>query len=126
VIEVAVTCKNDKLRLISALKETEMPYKVKISKGGTRSLEQNAYLWGVCYETILNQGGLKDLGWRNDDVHEYFLGEHFGWETLSGLGRKRVRPLHRSSTLSTVEFMDYVAFIQEKAAGMGIVIPDPE
>ena len=74
----------------------------------------------------MNEGGLKDQGWRNEDVHEYFLGEHFGWETLDGLGRKRMKPLNRSSKLSKMEFVDYVAFIQQKAAEMGIVIPDPE
>lgn len=124
--EVFIAKQQDKLKLIEVLKATEMPYKVKISKGGTRSLEQNAYLWGVCYETLLNEGGLKDMGWRNTDVHEYFLGEHFGWETLEGLGRKRVKPIKRSSALTKVEFMDYIAFIQEKAAEMGIVIEDPQ
>jgi hypothetical protein len=53
------------------------------------------------------------------------LGEHFGWETLEGFGRKRMRPIRRSSKLSTMEFQDYVAFIQQKAAELGIVIPDP-
>ena len=124
--DVYIAKQQDKLKLIEVLKATEMPYKVKISKGGTRSLEQNAYLWGCVYETILNEGGLKELGWRNEDVHEYFLGEHFGWETLDGLDRRRMKPLNRSSKLSKMEFVDYVAFIQQKAAEMGIVIPDPE
>ena len=122
--DVFVTCDKDKLKLIEVLKGTEMPYKVTVKKGGSRSIQQNRYLWGVCYPMIIEQGRLD--GWRNDDLHEYFLGEHFGWETLEGLGRKRMRPLNRSSSLTKMEFVDYVAFVQEKAAGLGIVIPDPE
>jgi hypothetical protein len=57
-------------------------------------------------------------------LHEYFLGEHFGWETLEGFGRKRLRPLKRSSKLSTAEFAAFVDFIQRKAAELGIYIPD--
>lgn len=92
----------------------------------TRSLQQNAYLWGVCYATILEQGGEALAGWQAEDIHEYMLGEWAGWETLSGFGRTRMRPLKRSSKLSTVEFADYVQFIQQKAAEMGIYIPDPQ
>lgn len=87
----------------------------------TRSTAQNAYLWGCVYPTIL-----KHLpGWTADDVHEFFLGEHFGWETLEGLGRKRLRPLRRSSKLSTTEFSDFVAFIQRTMAERGVYVPDP-
>ena len=91
----------------------------------TRSVEQNSYLWGVCYQTLLREGGDVLQGWEAEDLHDYFLGEHFGWETIEGFGRKRLRPLKRSSRLSTTEFAEYVEFVQRKAAGMGIYIPDP-
>jgi hypothetical protein len=87
----------------------------------TRSNEQNAYLWGVVYRTILQHLP----GWDADDLHEYFLGECFGWETLEGLGRKRLKPVRRSSRLSTTEFSDYVGFIQRAMAEKGIYVPDP-
>jgi hypothetical protein len=90
----------------------------------TRSDSQNKYLWGAVYPTILKDGNLD--GWHAEDLHEYFLGEHFGWETVEGFGRKRMRPIKRSSRLSTVEFADYVDFIQRKAAELGIYIADPE
>ena len=61
-----------------------------------------------------------------NDLHEYFLGEHFGWQTLEGFGRKRVKPLRRSSPLSKTEFVDFVDFIQRTMAGHGVYIPDPE
>jgi hypothetical protein len=92
----------------------------------TRTSQQNRYLWGVAYPTILRGGGEHLGGWTAEDLHEYFLGEHFGWEVLDGMGRKRVKPIRRSARLSTVEFSDFVAFIQRKAADLGIYVPDPE
>ena len=114
-----------KRRLLDALRETKLPYRVTI-KRGRRTLQQNAYLWGVVYPTFLRESGLDEQGWQSDDLHEYLLGEHFGWQTLEGFGRKRVKPLNRSSTLDKQEFADYVAFIQQKAAEFGVFIPDPE
>ena len=116
----------DVKRVIAALSNQKRPFTVTIKSGGGRSQEQNRYLWGVCYATILEFGGETLGGWTNQDLHEYFLGEHFGWETLEGFSRKRIKPVHRSSTLTKMEFVDFVAFIQRKAAEMGIVIPDPE
>lgn len=97
-------------------------WKVEVSEfKRTRSNEQNAYLWGVAYPAIL-----KHLpGWDADDIHEYCLGECFGWETLEGLGRRRLRPVRRSSRLSTTEFSDYVGHIQRTMAERGIDVPDP-
>lgn len=92
----------------------------------TRSDRQNRYLWGVCYATILQQGGEAMQGWTADDLHEFFLGEHFGWERLTGFGRVRMRPVRRSSRLSVGEFAEFVDFIQRKAAELGVFIPDAE
>lgn len=86
-----------------------------------RSDQQNRFLWGVVYKTICDHLP----GWSADDVHEYCLGECFGWETLEGLGRRRLRPLRRSSKLSRVEFAAYIEFIQRRMAEHGIYIPDP-
>lgn len=87
-----------------------------------RSEQQNRYLWGVVYAEIA-----KHLpGWHVDDVHEYMLGEWSGWETLEGMGRKRLRPIRRSSRLNKQEFADYISFIQQKAAEHGVFIPDPQ
>lgn len=89
----------------------------------TRSLPQNRYLWGVCYPSILQGGQLE--GWTADDLHDYLLGEHFGWEVVEGFGKKRQRPIRRSSRLSKREFIDYVEFIQQRMAEHGIYVPDP-
>lgn len=114
----------EKERVKKFIDSQDTPFSVEIKKGGRRSLSQNRYLWGVCYPTILAGGDLE--GWTAADLHEYFLGEHFGWDVLEGFGKKRMRPIHRSSTLSKTEFVDYVAFVQQKAAEFGIFIPDPE
>jgi hypothetical protein len=90
-----------------------------------RTNQQNAFLWGVAYPAILEGGGEALAGWTRDDLHEYFLGECFGWETLEGFGRKRMRPLKRSSALTKQEFSDYLLFIETRCADMGIVIPEP-
>ncbi len=119
-----VTKASDLIRVHVALDKHELPFRIKVSKGGKRSLEQNAYLWGVCYETILAHG-LRDDGWHNEDLHEYFLGEFHGWETIEGFGQKRKKPVRRSSGKSISEFMDYIEFIHQKAAEMGVYIPDP-
>ena len=88
-----------------------------------RSDQQNAYLWGVCYATLLKADALH--GWDADDLHEYFLGEHFGWERLEGMGRVRLQPIRRSSKLTVTEFGDFVDFIHRKAAEFGVYIPEP-
>jgi len=89
-----------------------------------RTNQQNAYLWGVVYPAILEASAMLD-GWTRDDLHEYFLGECFGWETLEGFGRKRLRPLKRSSRMNKQEFTDYLDFISRRCAELHIIIPEP-
>ena len=89
----------------------------------TRSDPQNRYLWGVVYPTVLGAGKLE--GGSANDLHEYLLGEHFGWELVEGFGRRRQRPVRRSSRLNKQEFSDYVAFIQQRMSEHGIYVPDP-
>lgn len=87
-----------------------------------RTNQQNRYLFGVVYPALLAHLD----GWEAEDIHEYMLGECFGWETLQGFGRRRLRPMRRSSRMNKQEFSDFVAFIQRKAADMGVFIPDPD
>jgi hypothetical protein len=89
-----------------------------------RSLEQNAYLWGVVYPKILKECG-ESAKWRAEDLHEMFLGEWSGWEEFEIFGKKRRRPIHRSHNLTTVDFADFVTSIQHFAAEHGVDIPDP-
>jgi hypothetical protein len=107
------------LRTLDADKAWEVSVKEKKRK---RSEQQNRYLWGVVYAEIMRHLP----GWDSEDVHDYFLGEHFGWEVIEGFGKKRMKPIRRSSALNKMEFADYVNFIQRKCADMGIYIPDAQ
>lgn len=86
-----------------------------------RSNQANAYYWGVVLEAFVRQL----QGWTKDDVHDYLLGERFGWETLAGLGRKRIRPLRRSSKLDKAEFAEYVDWCIAKALDHNVFVPPP-
>jgi len=90
-----------------------------------RSDSQNAFLWGVVYPSILEGGGEALAGWQKDDLHEFMLGEHFGWETLSLGGKTVHKPVRRSSRLNKQDFSDYLEFLSRRAAELGIVIPEP-
>jgi hypothetical protein len=102
------------------------PWRLEVSPYRPRRTdEQNRYLW-ACYGTILEQGGEALGGWTREDLHEHFLGCHFGVEHLTLAGREYEKPTRRSSRLNKQEFSDYIAFIQRRAAELGIYIPDPE
>lgn len=86
-----------------------------------RSNDQNAYLWGVCYELV--RLGLKDMGelWSTNDVHIYFKDKFLKVRQPSGLDK-----VLSTTELSTVQFNEYVEQIQIFCAEhLGIIIPDP-
>lgn len=102
----------------------------------TRTLSQNAYLFGVCYKMISEA-----TGYELDEVHEYCLGQHFGWRIKrvpkkpSNPQGKESIPLRTTTTneagkrsmLNTRQFSDYVDDVQRFAAKtLSIVIPDPD
>lgn len=89
-----------------------------------RSADQNALLWKL-YTEVLEHGGETLRGWSKEDIHEYCLGECFGWERLEGFGRARLKPKHRSSKLNVQEFADYLEFICRRMAEHGIVLALP-
>lgn len=89
-----------------------------------RSNEQNAYLWGAVYPAILSGGGEPLRGWTADDLHEYCLGEWSGWELTEAFGKKRQRPVRRSSSLNKQEFSDFIEFIRVRMIEHGITIPE--
>lgn len=85
-----------------------------------RSGEQNAYLWGVVYPAFT----ASLPGWDAEDVHEYLLGECYGWERIEGMGRARLRPIRRSSRMNKKEFAEYVDFCMRKGAEHGVFVPE--
>ena len=110
------------VRFVQSLPDSKA-WKVEIAQyARRRSDEQNRYLWGVVYPAF--EQALE--GWDKEDIHEYLLGEHFGWQRIEGMGRAKVKPLKRSSKLTKAEFADYVDFCQRKGAEHGIYVPDPE
>ena len=91
-----------------------------------RTNQQNAYLWGVVYPMVLEAGGEALAGWTRDDLHVYFLGEVWGWETLEGFGKKRLRPLKRTSRMTAAEFTEYLHGIENRLMDLGIgPLPEP-
>lgn len=106
--------------------EVEKAWRITIEEmKSTRSTAQNSFLWGVCYPALLQGGGEALRGWQASDLHEFFLGEMWGWEVIEGFNRKRMRPVRRSSTMTKTEFSDFISFIEARAFDMGIVIPEP-
>ena len=86
-----------------------------------RSNPQNKYHWGVIIDIIC-----KDTGNDPNDIHEYLLGEHVGWETYDVLGTLKKRPSRRSHDMSTEEFENFNEWCRAFAAtNLGMVIPLP-
>lgn len=98
-----------------------------------RSNPQNATLWGVIYPPIMEHMGLRGEQDR-EDLHEFWCGEYFGWRQTAILGKTKQHPIRTTTTdengkrdvLATVDFMDFCAFIQQRMAEHGVVIPDPD
>lgn len=96
-----------------------------ILKKSRRTNDQNALLWAV-YQQIIDRGGEAMRGWTKEDLHSFFLIDCFGAETLDMFGRKRLKPLQRSSRLTKAEFSDYLDHIIRFMAEHGVVIESPE
>ncbi len=85
-----------------------------------RSDDQNRALWGVAYKALSDATGHDPA-----DLHEFFLGECFGWEVIEVMGQRKRRPAKRSSKLTTAEFAEFYDFIQRRAAEAGFWVPSP-
>jgi hypothetical protein len=90
-----------------------------------RSTDQNALLWAL-YDDVLERGGESLAGWTKEDLHEFALGEYFGWERHEAFGRVRLKPVRRSSRLTKTEFADFVEAFVRKMAEHGIVLDLPD
>lgn len=101
----------------------------------TRTNEQNAYLFGVCYPPIAEA-----MGYTVEDIHEYMLGRHFGWvdkpcpktprnpEGQQSVPYRTTTRDHegKRAVLTKQEFAAFVETVQQVAAHAGVFIPDPE
>jgi hypothetical protein len=95
-----------------------------IIKRSRRTLGQNSLLWALYSDAKLIGGELLG-GWDTETIHEYMLGEYFGWVTTEALGRKRQTPVKRSSRLTKMEFSDFVEFVVRRFAEHNIVLELP-
>ena len=84
-----------------------------------RTLTQNAYLWGVVYQTIS-----EDTGNSAEDVHEALKGMYCPPQVIRmGEEERQVRSTKR---LDTTEMADYIdQCIAFAATDLGIDIPAP-
>lgn len=90
----------------------------------TRTQAQNSLLWAI-YGEILKKGGETLGGWTKDDLHDFFLINHFGGDTRTLFGRKRIKPKRRSSKLNKQEFSNLVESILRFMAEQGVYIEMP-
>lgn len=91
-----------------------------------RSNQQLRYLFGVVYPMVLEAGGEALGGYTREDLHDFFLGEIYGWQELNALGRTQLKPLRRTSKMTRAEFTDFLYAIENKCIEMNIgPLPEP-
>lgn len=119
-------------RVMACLSAAPQEKDVKVTIGEAkkdRSLEQNNALYGVAYKALS-----EFTGYIAPELHEMFLRSYFGEVEVEVMGRKFVKPRRTTTTdesgkrklLSTLEFMDFYRFIQQKGAEAGCWVPDPD
>jgi hypothetical protein len=105
-------------------KQISLPILRNILRRSRRTPDQNALLWAL-YDDALKAGGEALGGWTKDDIHEYMLGEYWGWDEQKAFGRTRLKPKKRSSQRTKLEFADFVEFVVRRFAEHGIVLQLP-
>lgn len=93
-----------------------------------RSDKQRKALFGAAYKPLMEFMGLRGEH-DKEDLHHFFCGEYWGWHPV--LRNKPLRTTTRNEQgqrqeISTVEALDFYAFIQQRAAERGVMVPDPD
>lgn len=91
----------------------------------TRSEKQNNTLW-LLYGWIIKLGGAAMEGTTKEELHDFFLLRHFGEEVHMVFGKKKLRPVRRSSRLSKHEFAEFMNGIYDFMASQGVILPLPD
>ena len=93
----------------------------------TRSNQQNAYLWGVVYPSVLF--GLQDAGWEithEEQVHEYCKQAFAAREVINKDTGEVLSLPSSTASMQTAEFNVYVDKIKAFAFEyLNITIPEP-
>ena len=93
----------------------------------TRSTQQNAYLWGIVYPSVLF--GLQDAGWEITDeeqVHEYCKQVFAAREVINKDTGEVLSLPNSTARMQTAEFNVYVDKIKAFALEyLNITIPEP-
>lgn len=117
------------LRFLNNL-PADKPWEIRIDPfKESRSGRQNRALFGHAYIQICDKTGM-----LKNDLHEYMLGEYFGWVEIDVFGAKHKRPvrttttdeLGRNDVLKKPDFAKFYEFIQMRAAENGIYVSDPD
>lgn len=85
-----------------------------------RSLDQNAYLWGVVYKTIADYNGDTEKA-----LHDYFVRTLLPPKFIKVMG-KEIKVPSSTTELSKIEFGEYIERIRSEVAPMGIIIPESD
>ena len=93
----------------------------------TRSNQQNAYLWGIVYPSVLF--GLQDAGWEITDeeqVHEYCKQAFAAREVINKDTGEMLNLPSSTASMQTTEFNVYVDKIKAFAFEyLNVTIPEP-
>jgi len=95
----------------------------------TRSIEQNAALFGVAYTPMVEY-----TGYTKDELHWWMCCNFFGTRTLDINGVSQTRPMRTTTTdeqgksdvLDWFVFSEFYANVQRVGAEAGVWIPDPD
>jgi hypothetical protein len=93
-----------------------------------RTDPQNHALFGVAYPPLVAH-----TGYRPEEIHEVMCMGYFGKVEYEVLGVLKVRPYRtttkdengKRSVLSTTEFSEFYAYVQQRGAELGIFIDEP-
>jgi len=99
----------------------------------SRSSAQNAALFGCAYPPIMEHMGLRGERDR-EDLHTFWCMEYFGAVEVDIMGKRKLRPIRTTTTdehgkrdvIDKATFSDFYAFIQQRSAEYGIIVPDPD
>lgn len=93
-----------------------------------RTLEANAYLFGVAYPAIV-----RALGHTDEDWHEFFCCQFFGTRKVRLGNAELNKPVRTTTTnqegrrdvLDGKTFAAFVDFVRDQAAAGGVYVPGP-